>query len=171
MCRAEEKQGSSNGKSSCQSRNEGPQYSIEKTNKDNIPSYKNCIIFQQMPVWIILTVLMKEFSINLPHWISQAGRETFVPAKYKYDATNTLFDNTILVSDRTLLHCEITFVFVFHKACILWDLYSLNEFCCFFSKCNYVSVSDIRYRLCHCDHNDLFRNQMPFCKKIVYKLK
>jgi len=39
---------------------------------------------------------MKEFSIRFPHWVSQAGRDTFLPAQYKYDSSNTVFDNSIL---------------------------------------------------------------------------
>jgi len=50
----------------------------------------------QLLAWITLTFLMKEFSIRFPHWVSQAGRDTFLPAQYKYDSSNTVFDNSIL---------------------------------------------------------------------------
>lgn len=49
-----------------------------------------------IPLWIIITVVSKEFASYLPPTTSLAAQKTFLRASYKYDRVHTLFDNTIL---------------------------------------------------------------------------
>lgn len=48
-----------------------------------------------MSIYIVVTVVMKEFSAFLPQIQSEASRKTFLSAAYNFDAVNTYFDNTI----------------------------------------------------------------------------
>jgi len=49
-----------------------------------------------IPLWIILTLVSKEFASYLPPSTSLAAEKTYHPASYKYDRVHTLFDNTVL---------------------------------------------------------------------------
>lgn len=50
----------------------------------------------QIALWIMCTLVSKEFAIYAPISTSFAAEKTFLRASYKYDRLHTLFDNTVL---------------------------------------------------------------------------
>lgn len=60
------------------------------------PQVRSSPLPYQMPLWIILTLVSKEFATYLPPVTSSAAQKTFLRTSFKYDRFHTLFDNTIL---------------------------------------------------------------------------
>lgn len=55
--------------------------------------------------WVAITHLSLVFSVNVAVSMSEAGRKTFIPATYKYDADFTVFDNTFLTYGTDYMLC------------------------------------------------------------------
>jgi len=71
------------------------QHSVLNDSNLNSNSGESGYNMTQIPIYVLVTAAMKEFSVFFPQVISEASRKTFMHASYKYDAVNTFFDNTI----------------------------------------------------------------------------